>query len=203
MRRRRRRLQLLESEVATARAEHAELRQRLAAFEAIAAAAGATADGVGPAGRWRRPVPTAPMPAGLLAAARDLRSDDTAVRIDVAGSDLVAVVGGAGDPREWWTAIWQFAGPEATGPEPTGPEPTRPEATRPEATGPRPAGQAPASPDSTDPGPAGPAPAGPTTAGPATAGAGTASADPAPTGPERANPAAAGQQPAGPDGPPA
>ncbi|HTZ92715.1 MAG TPA: hypothetical protein VMB74_10000 [Streptosporangiaceae bacterium] len=56
--------------------------------------------------------PSAPLPPALLAAARDLRGDDVAVRLKVAGADVVAVVGGPGDPREWWTAIWQAAGQE-------------------------------------------------------------------------------------------
>jgi hypothetical protein len=56
-------------------------------------------------------VPSAPMPAGLLAAARELHSQDRPVRIDVAGNEVIAVVGGdGGDPREWWNAIWQIAG---------------------------------------------------------------------------------------------
>jgi hypothetical protein len=105
-----------------ARAERAELRRRLEAFEAIAAAAGAADDGAGQAGPWSGPAPAAPTPAGLVAASRELRSHDAAVRLEVAGSDLVAVVGGPGDPRDWWTAIWQFAGPEPTASRPAGSE---------------------------------------------------------------------------------
>lgn len=109
-----------------AKAERAELRRRLEVFEAIAAAAGASDEGARAAGPPRGPVPSAPMPPGLIAAARELRSHDAAVRLDVAGADLVAVVGGPGDPREWWTAIWQFAGSEPAGPGPTAPAPADP-----------------------------------------------------------------------------
>ena len=148
VRRRMRRLQQLEGEVAMGKAERAELRRRLEVFEAIAAAAGASADGARASGGWRHPVPAAPMPPGLAAAARELRSHDTAVRLDVAGADLVAVVGGPGDPREWWTAIWQLAGPETTGPGLSDPAPADP----------APADPAPAA---SNPASAGPAPAGP------------------------------------------
>ncbi len=99
--RRRHRLQRLETELAEGKAERAELRRRLDWFETIAAAAGASRRGA---------VPTAPLPASLVAAARDPRMHDVAVRLDVAGADVIAVVGGAGDPREWWTAIWGIAG---------------------------------------------------------------------------------------------
>jgi hypothetical protein len=60
--------------------------------------------------------PSVPMPPNLLAAARDLRGRDIPVRLDVAGAEVIAVVGGPGDPQEWWRAIWQTAGPDA-GPE--------------------------------------------------------------------------------------
>lgn len=53
--------------------------------------------------------PAGPVPPVLLAAARELRPDDFPVRLSVDGQDLVAVVGGPGDPREWWTAIWQLS----------------------------------------------------------------------------------------------
>ena len=56
------------------------------------------------------------MPPSLLAAARDLHPFDVPVRLEVAGASAVAVVGGAGDPREWWSAIWQLAGPDQAGP---------------------------------------------------------------------------------------
>jgi hypothetical protein len=59
----------------------------------------------------------APLPANLLAAARDLRGHDVPVRLEVAGAEVIAIVGGPGDPREWWTAIWQAAGPATAEPE--------------------------------------------------------------------------------------
>jgi hypothetical protein len=151
--RRRRRLQHLESEIARANAERAELRRRLEAFEAIAAAAGAAtavADGARFAPWQLGPMPATPMPPVLAAAARELRSHDAAVRLDVAGADVVAVVGGAGDPRDWWTAIWQFTGPEAVGG--------------------RPADSGPADPGPADPGPADPGPDGTGPAGTGSAG---------------------------------
>ena len=99
----RRRIRQLEAEIATARADRADLRWRLEQFEMIAAAAGAE----------QLPVPAAPLPPGLVTAAADARShDDVPVRLDVAGSEVIAVVGGDGDPREWWTAIWAVAGPD-------------------------------------------------------------------------------------------
>jgi hypothetical protein len=97
--RKRRGFRRLADDVAEARAEQAELRRRLEAFEMIAAAAGAAAH----AG------PGAPVPPELIAAAGELRSADVPVRLDVAGSEVYAVVGGPGNPREWWTAIWRFA----------------------------------------------------------------------------------------------
>ncbi len=95
----RRRLRRLEGEFAAARADQAELRQRLEFFEMIAAATGAAA---------RHPVPSAPMPPPLVAAARELRRQDVPVRMDVGGTEVIAVIGGEGDPREWWTAIWEL-----------------------------------------------------------------------------------------------
>jgi plasmid stabilization system protein ParE len=97
-----RRLRQLEDEVADARAEQASLRRRLELFEMIARAAGAPVTGEPPA---------APMPPGLVAAAREVRAADLPVRLDVGGADVVAVIGGAGDPREWWNAIWQLTHP--------------------------------------------------------------------------------------------
>lgn len=97
----RHRLQRLESELAAGKAERTELRRRLDWFETIAAAAGASEPDA---------VPTAPMPPSLVAAARDPRAQEVAVRLDVAGTEVIAVVGGTGDPREWWTAIWQVTG---------------------------------------------------------------------------------------------
>jgi hypothetical protein len=96
----RRRLQRLEDELVSARADQASLQRRLEAFEVIAAAAGGAPDSV----------PVGPMPPGLVAAARELHSKDLPVRVDVAGGDVIAVIGGSGDPREWWNAIWQIAG---------------------------------------------------------------------------------------------
>lgn len=127
--RRWRRLQHLESEIATANAERADLRRRLEAFEAIAAAAGVASAGDGGVliAPWQRGIPGESMPPELAAAARDLRSHDAAVHLDVAGADVVAVVGGPGDPRDWWTAIWQFAGPDATSPDATSPDATGPD----------------------------------------------------------------------------
>jgi hypothetical protein len=63
----------------------------------------------------------APLPPNLLAAARDLRGHDVPVRLEVAGAEVIAVVGGPGDPREWWTAICRTAGLDA-GPETAEPE---------------------------------------------------------------------------------
>jgi hypothetical protein len=54
----------------------------------------------------------APLPPTLLAASRDLRPDDVPVRLEVDGAEVVAIVGGPGDPQEWWTAIWRMVGPE-------------------------------------------------------------------------------------------
>jgi hypothetical protein len=85
--RRRHRLQRLETELAEGKAERAELRRRLDWFEAIAAAAGASGGNA---------VPAAPLPASLVAAGRDQRMQDVAVRLDVAGTEVIAVVGGAG-----------------------------------------------------------------------------------------------------------
>jgi hypothetical protein len=130
---RRRRLQQLETEIAQGKAERAELRRRLDWFETIAAAAGAAAPGTDPQGiallntdlpsttlpraGQQSTVPLAPLPPNLVAAARDLRSRDVPVRLEVAGAEVIAIVGGPGDPREWWTAIWRTAGPETSDPE--------------------------------------------------------------------------------------
>jgi len=55
--------------------------------------------------------PAMPMPPALIAAAgRPER--DVAVRLDVAGTEAIAIIGGAGDPRAWWTAVWDLAGPQ-------------------------------------------------------------------------------------------
>ncbi len=100
--RRWRRLRQLEAQIDKAGADQAELRWRVEQFELIAAAAGAA----------QHPVPSAPMPPGLIAAAGDARLRDVPVRLDVAGTDVIAVVSGDGDPREWWTAIWSVTGPD-------------------------------------------------------------------------------------------
>ena len=94
-----RRLRRLEGELAEAKVNQAELRRRLELFEMIAAATGATA---------RHSVPSGPMPPPLLAAARELHRRDVPVRLDVGGAEVIAVIGGEGDPREWWTAIWEL-----------------------------------------------------------------------------------------------
>ena len=98
--RRRRGVRRLADDLAEARVEQAELRRRIEAFEMIAAAAGA---GVAEA-------PDAPVPPVLVAAAGERRSSDVPVRLDVADSEVFAVISGPGDPGEWWTAICQFAG---------------------------------------------------------------------------------------------
>jgi hypothetical protein len=104
----RHRLRRLETELAAGRAERAELRRRLEWFETIAAAAGAPLPGA---------VPTAPMPPSLVAAARNPRAQDVAVRLEVAGTELIAVIGGAGDPDEWWTAIRHITAADTAHPE--------------------------------------------------------------------------------------
>jgi hypothetical protein len=104
---RQRRVRQLAEELAQTRAEQTELRRRLELFEAIAGAAGAA---LPDAGWWGRVVPSAPMPPGLLAAAGEETERDAAVRLEVSGTDVIAVVGGPGDPREWWSAVWHLAG---------------------------------------------------------------------------------------------
>jgi hypothetical protein len=104
----RHRLRRLETELAAGRAERAELRRRLAWFETIAAAAGVPQPDA---------VPTTPMPPSLIAAAGDPRAKDVAVRLEVAGTEVIAVIGGAGDPHEWWTAIRDITGADAADPE--------------------------------------------------------------------------------------
>jgi len=99
--RRKRSLRRLADELAQARAEQAELRRRVTAFEMIAAAAAL-------------PDLAAPVPPALAAAARELRASEVSVRLDVAGAEVVAVVAGAGDPSQWWAAICRLAVPEAS-----------------------------------------------------------------------------------------
>jgi hypothetical protein len=109
LRQRRGRIQRLEEEIAQARAERADLRQRLQMFEMIAAAAGVgepdplpgTPSAAVPGGA----VP-APLPVSLIAAAHERRARHEPVWLEVGDSDVIAVVGGSGDPREWWSAIW-------------------------------------------------------------------------------------------------
>jgi hypothetical protein len=98
----RRRLRQLETEIAAAKADRAELRRRLEFFEMIAAAAGVAAD---------TPAPASPVPPVLVAAAREVRPQDVPVRLDVGGTEVIAVIGGEGDPSKWWTAICQLARP--------------------------------------------------------------------------------------------
>jgi hypothetical protein len=95
----RHRLRELEREIAEARASQHELRQRLEFFEQIAAAAGAVP---------KAPAPPAPLPPALAAAASQVRSRDAPVRVEVEGTEVIAVIGGEGDPQEWWSAIWQL-----------------------------------------------------------------------------------------------
>jgi hypothetical protein len=107
----RRRVRRLEDEVTAARAEQAELRRRLEVFEMIAAAAGAAL----PEPQWQEP---RPMPASLAAAARTLSADEAPIMLDVGGTEMIAVIGGPGDPREWWSAVCEVAGQaKATQPE--------------------------------------------------------------------------------------
>jgi hypothetical protein len=99
--RRRQRMRRLENEVATARANQAELTRRVELFEKIAAAAGV---------ELADPPDPADVPPPLAAAAQDPRQD-APVRLNVEGREFVAVVGGGdgGDPIEWWTAIKHLA----------------------------------------------------------------------------------------------
>jgi hypothetical protein len=120
----RRRLQQLEEEVARARAERAELQQRLAAFEMIAAAAGTSMPDVAasspgsvqpgsvqPGPVQPGSVPVAPVPPALVAAAGRGRQQGSPVRLAVSGQDVIAVIGDeGGDPREWWQAIRRVTG---------------------------------------------------------------------------------------------
>src|SRR3984885_2389037 len=98
--RRRERIRQLEDAVAEAQASQAELMRRLELFEKIAATAGVEV------GERQQ---AADVPEPLVAAARDPRQD-APVRLEVAGREFIAVVGGeGGDPREWWTAIQHLA----------------------------------------------------------------------------------------------
>jgi hypothetical protein len=100
----------LENEVAAGKAERAELRRRLELFEKIAAAAGATLDDAAQSDAGATDTSVTPVPPSLLAAAQDPRRSGAPVRLDVDGSELIAVVDGeGGDPHEWWSAIRRLA----------------------------------------------------------------------------------------------
>lgn len=53
--------------------------------------------------------PAAPVPPELLAAGRELRAHGVPVRLDVDGSEFVAVIEGPGDPARWWQAIREIS----------------------------------------------------------------------------------------------
>jgi hypothetical protein len=104
----RRRIRRLEDEITAARVERAELRRRLEVFEMIAGAAGARL----PESRWHGTHQAASrMPASLAAAANAVRPDEAPIMLEVAGTEIIAVIGGPGDPREWWSAVCEVAGP--------------------------------------------------------------------------------------------
>jgi septal ring factor EnvC (AmiA/AmiB activator) len=101
-----RRLQRLEQEVAEARVTQAALQRRLEAFEQIAAAAGAAVTPGGDADDTSQQ----PVPATLIAAAREAHEKGSPVRLPVNGGEVIAVIGDeGGDPREWWAAIHRLA----------------------------------------------------------------------------------------------
>lgn len=103
-----RRLQRLEQEVAAARVAQAALQQRLAAFEQIAAAAGAPVARDGDDDDTDTSLQ--PVPPTLLAAAREAHEKGSPVRLPVDGGEVIAVIGDeGGDPREWWAAIHRLA----------------------------------------------------------------------------------------------
>jgi hypothetical protein len=97
-------------------------------FEMIAAASGASlldsrtpadsaTSGLAPhAVTSGAPINAARLPPELIAAARDTRSQDIPVRLDVAGAEVIAIIGGDGDPREWWTTIARIAQIDETQP---------------------------------------------------------------------------------------
>jgi hypothetical protein len=104
--RRRLRIRRLEDAVAEAKANQAELMRRVELFEKIAAAAGV---------ELADQPSAADVPRPLMAAAQDPRQD-APVRVDVAGREFIAVVGGeGGDPHEWWAAIQHLAGRPGSG----------------------------------------------------------------------------------------
>jgi hypothetical protein len=102
----RRRIRQLEVNVAEAWAGQQELRRRLEIFEQIAAAAGSE---LPEEQWWQATVPAQPPPTALLAAARDQAPRASAVRLDAAGTDVIAIIGGPGDPEQWWSAVWKVA----------------------------------------------------------------------------------------------
>jgi len=106
---RRRRVRRLEDEIAVARAERSELKRRLEFFERIAEAAGAEVPAPVSSSRWAQSVAATQMPTSLVAAARVRTPRDVPIRLHVDGTQIIAVVNGPGDPREWWSAIWQLA----------------------------------------------------------------------------------------------
>jgi len=102
---RRRRLRRLEQEVAAARVAQAALQRRLEAFEQIAAAAGVRVSADDNTDTSLQPVP-----ATLIAAAREAHEKGSPVRLPVNGGEVIAVIGDeGGDPREWWAAIHRLA----------------------------------------------------------------------------------------------
>jgi hypothetical protein len=109
----RRRIRRLEDEITAARVERAELRRRLEVFEKIAGAAGAAL----PEPQWQPTRQSAsPMPANLAAAARTLRPEEAPIVLDVGGTEVIAVIGGPGNPRQWWSAVCEVAGqPDVAG----------------------------------------------------------------------------------------
>jgi hypothetical protein len=103
-----RRIRRLEDEITAARVERAQLQRRLEVFEMIAGAAGAAL----PEPQWEETrAPARPMPTSLslAAAARAVRSDEAPIMLDVGGTEVIAVIGGPGDPREWWSAVCEVA----------------------------------------------------------------------------------------------
>jgi hypothetical protein len=53
------------------------------------------------------------MPASLAAAARTLSPDEAPILLDVGGTEVIAVICGPGDPRQWWSAVCEVAGQHA------------------------------------------------------------------------------------------
>lgn len=72
----------------------------------IAGAAGAAL----PEPHWHKvPSPASPMPINLAAAARTLSPAEAPIVLDVGGTEVIAVISGPGDPREWWSAVCEVA----------------------------------------------------------------------------------------------